>query len=132
MRIGKLLPSSIATLSLGPDGPVFTKSTSDQPHVAVSLPEDSEILRITNSLASSENNDSENEERLLKEAQGELMETYERGGELALYAMFFRVSGRTSILVFAFLLCIFVVAIAYPSESPLSTMLWIAQEAYKH
>jgi hypothetical protein len=122
-RIGKPLPSSIATLSLGPEGPLLTKSTSDQLHVAVPLPEDAEILRMTSSLSSNEDDDRENEEQLLKEAHGERKETYERGGELALYAMFFRISGRMSMLVFVFLLCIFVGAFTYPSELPSSKML---------
>ncbi|KAF2259644.1 hypothetical protein CC78DRAFT_474996 [Lojkania enalia] len=110
----KPLPSSIATLSLGPQGPLLTKSESDQPHVAVPLPEDSDSMRITSSMALSED-EAVKEARLLTEAQGERKETYQRGGELALYAMFVRVAGRKGLLVFVFLLSIFVVGITYPN-----------------
>lgn len=117
MRIGKPLPSSIATLSLGPGGVLLTKSVSDQPHVAVSIPEDSNSVRIANSLALSENH-TRKEEQLLNEAHGEGENPYERGGELALYAMFVRVAGRRGLLVFVFLLSISIVGVTYPRECP--------------
>ncbi|KAF2023756.1 hypothetical protein EK21DRAFT_80114 [Setomelanomma holmii] len=109
----KPLPSSIATLSLGPEGPILTASASDHPHMVALLPEDSESVPITSSLALSED-DTEKESRLLIEANSGRKESYQRGGELALYAMFLRVAGRRGLLVFVLLLCIFVIGITYP------------------
>lgn len=114
MGLGKPLPSSIATLSLGPDGFLLTKSDLDQPDVEVS--HDSESVRLTSSLSLSE--DTGKEAQLLLEAQAELGGKYQRGGEMALYAMFMRVAGRKGLLFFVFLLSIFVVGITYPREFP--------------
>ncbi len=117
MKIGKPLPSSIATLSLGPEGPVLTEGASYQQRVASTLLHDSKPMRVAHSGEFSE--DKNTEARLLIEANGDRLEGYQESGELALYVMFVKVAGRFGLLVFVFLLTICVVGITYPRESPL-------------
>ncbi|THC88453.1 hypothetical protein EYZ11_012101 [Aspergillus tanneri] len=123
----KPLPSSIATLSLGPEGPVLTESASYQQHVASPLPHDSNTVRVARSGRLSEDNNTE--ARLLVEANGDRLEGYEKSGELALYVMFVKVAGRIGLLVFVFLVAMFVVGITYPhidmAEIYLQT--WVSQ-----
>jgi hypothetical protein len=128
MKIGKPLPSSIATLSLEPEGPVLTESASYQQHFASTLLHDSKTVCVAHSGESTE--DKNTEARHLIEANDDRLEGYRQPGELALYVMFVKVSGRFGLLVFVFLLAIFVVGITYPRESPL--MIGFVQEADRH
>ncbi|KAJ5195611.1 uncharacterized protein N7498_009049 [Penicillium cinerascens] len=118
----KPLPSSIATLSLGPEGPVMTENASYQQHVASPLAHDSNTVRIARSGEFSE--DSDTEARFLIEANGHRLEGYQESGELALYVMFVKVAGRIGLLVFVFLLAIFVVGITYPQ---IYLQTWVTQ-----
>lgn len=118
MNIGKPLPTNIAILSFGPDGPRLTKSESEP--LDVSVPINSDSVRLMSSLELSKD-EAEKEAQPLLEAEGENTERYQRGGERALYAMFIRVAGRWGLIGFIFLLSIFVVGITYPRKSPLRT-----------
>ncbi|KAJ5301233.1 hypothetical protein N7508_006096 [Penicillium antarcticum] len=118
----KPLPSSIATLSLGPEGPVLTESASYQQHVASPLSHDSNTVRVARSRELSEDNNTE--ARLLIEANGDRLEGFEKSGELALYVMFMKVAGRIGLLVFVFLVVIFVVGITYPHFGRSAQQYW--------
>lgn len=113
------MPSSIETLTLGPEGVLLTRGEPDQLHAAVPPSKDSERTHITRSLELSEECLGR-EDGLMSGAQAEGAgeNLYERGGELALYAMFARAAGRRRLMLFVFLLSIFAVGIACPREYP--------------
>lgn len=114
MKIGKPLPNSIATLSLGPEGPVLTEGVPYRQHVASPLPSVSKAVRVARSGEFGEENDTE--AQLLIETS---LEGHQEPGELSLYADFIKICGRFGLLIFVFLLAIFIVGVTYPRESSL-------------
>jgi hypothetical protein len=114
MNIGKPMPTNIAILSLGPDGPQLTKRESEP--LDVSVPEKAQSVRLMSSSPLTED-EATKETQLSPQVEGEGTEKYRRGGERALYAMFIRVAGGRGLIGFIFLLSIFVVGVTYPRKS---------------
>ncbi|KAJ5654813.1 hypothetical protein N7490_001816 [Penicillium lividum] len=108
----KPLPSTIATLSLEPEGPVLTEGVSPEKQVESTLLHDSKTAQVAQSRDFSD--DKETDARLSIEGNGDDLEGYRKSGELALYVVFVKVAGVFGLMAFVFLLAIFVVGITYP------------------
>ncbi|KAL6886032.1 P-loop containing nucleoside triphosphate hydrolase protein [Trichoderma evansii] len=117
----KLLPSSIATLSLGPEGPLLTESAPYRQHIPSPLPSVSKAVRVARSGEFSE--DSDTEAQLLIETS---LEGHQESGELSLYVDFIKICGRFGLLIFVFLLAIFIVGITYPQ---IYMQTWVTKSA---